>query len=90
MLESHRKHNKLLDVLERTFDGHRELRASHERLDEFAGQVSHELQGPLASIELILEMLEREGRRAATILSSPPWSASASGAPAGWATRSST
>jgi signal transduction histidine kinase len=58
VLETHRSQNSLLDLLERAFDGHRELRASHERLDEFAGQVSHELQGPLASIHLVLEMLE--------------------------------
>ncbi|MCW2847452.1 MAG: cph1 3 [Marmoricola sp.] len=53
------------DLLERAFDGHRELRASHDRLDESAGQVSHELQGPLASVDLVLEMLaEKEAVRA--------------------------
>jgi GAF domain-containing protein len=60
VLETHRKHNALLGVLERTFHGHRELRASHARLDESAGQVSHELQGPLAAIRLTLEMLDEK------------------------------
>ncbi len=60
VLETHRSQNKLLDLLERAFDGHREMRASHERLDQFAGQVSHELQGPLASIALIFQMLEEK------------------------------
>jgi signal transduction histidine kinase len=65
VLETHRNQNNLLDLLERTFEGQRELRSSHERLDRFAGQVSHELQGPLASVDLVLDMLgEKEQVRA--------------------------
>jgi signal transduction histidine kinase len=61
VLESHREHARLLDLLARTFEGERELRQSHQRLEEFAGQVSHELQGPVSSIQVVLEMLhERE------------------------------
>ena len=57
VLEAHREHARLLDLLTRAFEGERELRESHQRLEEFAGQVSHELQGPVSSIQVVLEML---------------------------------
>ena len=57
VLETHREHARLLDLLGRAFEGERELRESHQRLEEFAGQVSHELQGPVSSIQVVLEML---------------------------------
>src|SRR6478735_605518 len=57
VLETHREHARLLDLLKRAFEGQRELRESHQRLEQFAGQVSHELQGPVSSIQVVLEML---------------------------------
>ena len=57
VLETHREHARLLDLLKRAFEGQRELRESHQRLEQFAGQVSHELQGPVSAIQVVLEML---------------------------------
>ena len=46
--------------LESSSGGTRELRRSNEHLAAFAGQVSHDLQGPLAAVLMSLQLMEEE------------------------------
>ena len=61
VLETRRHHENLRETLVQLADGQRELRRSNEHLGAFAGQVSHDVQGPLAAVLVALEMLEDEG-----------------------------
>lgn len=56
-LRLHRGQVQLRIALDRHFDGNRELHRSHASLEAFAGEVSHDLQGPLAAVSLALQML---------------------------------
>jgi signal transduction histidine kinase len=60
MLEARRHHDELEVSFTQLVDVQRELRRSNEHLSAFAGQVSHDLQGPLAGVMLALEMMEDE------------------------------
>lgn len=60
ILEARRQHEEL-EVSFAQLDGtQRELRRSNEHLAAFAGQVSHDIKGPLAGVMLALQMLEEE------------------------------
>ena len=58
--------DRVVDVLElelasrRLTEVNERLERSNERLDAFAGQVSHDLKNPLTSVSLCLELLETE------------------------------
>ena len=60
VLEARRQHQELESSLTQLTDGQRELRRSNEHLAAFAGQVSHDIQGPLAGVVLALQLLEDE------------------------------
>lgn len=60
VLELRRSQRELADTLGRLTASHRELHSSNESLEAFAGQISHDLQQPLAAVELALEILEEE------------------------------
>ena len=60
VLESRRQFESLHDALSSLTDGTRELRRSNEHLAAFAGQVSHDVQGPLASVLMALQLLREE------------------------------
>lgn len=60
ILEARRHHEELEVSLSQLVDVQRELRRSNEHLSAFAGQVSHDLQGPLAGVMLALQMMEDE------------------------------
>ncbi|MET0997111.1 MAG: ATP-binding protein [Marmoricola sp.] len=60
VLESRRRHLDMKDALAELADGSRELRRSNEHLAAFAGQVSHDLQGPLSAVTMALQMLVEE------------------------------
>ncbi len=62
VLEMHRKEVELAGTVDRLADSHRELHASNESLEAFAGQISHDLQAPLTAVEVALELLEDEVR----------------------------
>jgi signal transduction histidine kinase len=61
VLESNRQREALHEVVNELADGSRELRRSNEHLAAFAGQVSHDVQGPLASVLMALQLMEEEG-----------------------------
>lgn len=56
-LETRRVEIELAGSLQRLAGSHRALRASNESLEAFAGQISHDLQSPLTSVELALGLL---------------------------------
>ncbi|RYE74293.1 MAG: sensor histidine kinase, partial [Myxococcales bacterium] len=56
VLEQHRLESDLAGALRRLADSHHVLGRSNESLQAFAGQVSHDLRGPLTTIRLALEM----------------------------------
>jgi signal transduction histidine kinase len=60
MLEARRQHEEMQGSLAELSDVERELRRSNEHLAAFAGQVSHDIQGPLATVVMALQMLEED------------------------------
>ncbi|GAB3667008.1 hypothetical protein GCM10027596_35460 [Nocardioides korecus] len=66
VLESRRQFDSLHDALSSLTDGTRELRRSNEHLAAFAGQVSHDVQGPLAAVLMALQLLREEQQAAGT------------------------
>jgi signal transduction histidine kinase len=60
VLESRRHHEELEAAVAELATGSRELRRSNEHLAAFAGQVSHDVQGPLAAVLMALQMMEEE------------------------------
>lgn len=58
VLEAGRQRDALLETLTQLSDGTAELRRSNEHLAAFAGQVSHDLQGPLSAVLLSLQLME--------------------------------
>lgn len=58
ILENNSLRDELYDVVVELTDGSRELRRSNEHLAAFAGQVSHDIKGPLTAVLMSLEMLE--------------------------------
>jgi signal transduction histidine kinase len=58
ILENNSLRDDLYDVVVELTDGSRELRRSNEHLAAFAGQVSHDIKGPLTAVLMSLEMLE--------------------------------
>jgi signal transduction histidine kinase len=60
VLEARRHHDELEGSFTQLTDDQRELRRSNEHLAAFAGQVSHDIQGPLAGVLMALQMLEEE------------------------------
>lgn len=56
VLEQHKLESDLAGALRRLADSHQVLGRSNESLQAFAGQVSHDLRGPLTTIRLALEM----------------------------------
>jgi signal transduction histidine kinase len=62
VLEARRQHDAMQDSLAELSDGTRELRRSNEHLAAFAGQVSHDLQGPLAAVLMSLQLMEETGQ----------------------------
>lgn len=59
-MEMRREHATMRDLLESLAGGSKELRRSNEHLAAFAGQVSHDVQGPLAAVLMSLQLLEEE------------------------------
>ncbi|KQT94403.1 hypothetical protein ASG49_05850 [Marmoricola sp. Leaf446] len=59
-LETHRRDVDMQRLLSELAGGSRELRRSNEHLAAFAGQVSHDVQGPLAAVQMSLQLLEEE------------------------------
>lgn len=57
MLEARRTHEEMQGSLAELSDLERELRRSNEHLAAFAGQVSHDIQGPLATVVMALQLL---------------------------------
>jgi len=66
VLESRRQFESLHDALTNLTDGTRELRRSNEHLAAFAGQVSHDVQGPLAAVLMALQLLREEQESSGT------------------------
>ncbi len=60
LLELRRDQLELAGTLRRVTESHRELHDSNDSLEAFAGQISHDLQQPLAAVELALEILADE------------------------------
>jgi signal transduction histidine kinase len=58
ILESNSARDELYDVVVELADGSRELRRSNEHLAAFAGQVSHDLKGPLSALLMSLELID--------------------------------
>lgn len=56
ILEQHKLQSELAGALRRLADSHNVLGRSNESLQAFAGQVSHDIRGPLTTIRLALEM----------------------------------
>lgn len=56
ILEQHKLEGELAGALRRLADSHDVLGRSNESLQAFAGQVSHDIRGPLTTIRLALEM----------------------------------
>ena len=57
ILEMRRDSTDTAEALRRLVDSHRRVSQSNESLEAFAGQVSHDLRTPLASLRLALSML---------------------------------
>ncbi len=60
VLETRRRHSDLVESVTELAEGSRELRRSNEHLAAFAGQVSHDIQGPLAAVLMALQLMEEE------------------------------
>jgi signal transduction histidine kinase len=60
VLEARRHQDAMQDSLVTLSDGQRELRRSNEHLAAFAGQVSHDIQGPLSAVLMSLQLMEEE------------------------------
>ncbi|WP_425543638.1 sensor histidine kinase [Nocardioides aquaticus] len=60
VLGRHRASRRTFDRLEEV---HRDLRESNDRLVVFAGQVTHDLKAPLASISMSVDLIEDEAGR---------------------------
>jgi signal transduction histidine kinase len=60
VLEMRRNERDLAGALARLAGSHRELNVSNESLGAFAGQISHDLQSPLAAVQMALELFEDE------------------------------
>lgn len=58
ILESNSVRDELHDVVVELADGSRELRRSNEHLAAFAGQVSHDLKGPLSALLMSLQLID--------------------------------
>lgn len=58
ILETRREFQVAQETLAQLADGSRELRRSNEHLAAFAGQVSHDVQGPLAAVLMALQLME--------------------------------
>ena len=58
VLEARRQHEEIQGSLADMTDRQRELRRSNEHLAAFAGQVSHDIQGPLATVVMALQLLD--------------------------------
>lgn len=69
IFEMRRSELELAGALNRLAGSHRELHSSNESLEAFAGQISHDLQSPLTTVELALELLEDEVELSETALS---------------------
>lgn len=59
-MEARRNHDQMGQLLQQLAGGSKELRRSNEHLAAFAGQVSHDVQGPLAAVLMSLQLLEEE------------------------------
>lgn len=57
ILEMHRLNAQLASTMRRLADSHRHVDRSNESLEAFAGQISHDLRSPLATVQLALEMI---------------------------------
>lgn len=68
VLETRREIQSMQETLAQLADGSRELRRSNEHLAAFAGQVSHDVQGPLAGVLMALQLMEEEMPDGATDL----------------------
>ncbi len=68
VLETRREFQVVRETLGQLADGSRELRRSNEHLAAFAGQVSHDVQGPLAGVLMALQLMEEEAPDGATDL----------------------
>lgn len=60
VLETRRRHDDLVERITELAEGSRELRRSNEHLAAFAGQVSHDIQGPLAAVLLALQLMQEQ------------------------------
>ena len=60
VLEARRQHQALRESVVELHAEHQELRRSNEHLAAFAGQVSHDIQGPLSAVMLALQLLQEE------------------------------
>lgn len=60
VLEARRQHEEVQGSLADMTDRQRELRRSNEHLAAFAGQVSHDIQGPLATVVMALQLLDED------------------------------
>ena len=68
VLETRREIASMQEALAQLADGSRELRRSNEHLAAFAGQVGHDVQGPLAGVLMALQLMEEETPGGATDL----------------------
>lgn len=60
VLELRLRSRQLAESLDHVETMSRELRASHDRLAAFAGQISHDLKSPLSSVTMSLGMISQE------------------------------
>lgn len=60
VLEAQAVQQEMQASLSEMSSGHRELRRSNEHLASFAGQVAHDVQGPLTAVLMSLQMLEED------------------------------
>ena len=61
VLEQRRQHEAVRTTLAELAVGTQELRRSNESLAAFAGQVGHDVQGPLAAVLMALQLMEELG-----------------------------
>src|SRR5205085_3585121 len=60
VLEMRRSQRELAGSVARLAESHHELHDSNDSLEVFAGQISHDLQQPLAAFDVALELLRHE------------------------------
>jgi signal transduction histidine kinase len=58
ILETSSRRDELHEVVVELTDGSRELRRSNEHLAAFAGQVSHDIKGPLSAVLMALQLID--------------------------------